>query len=304
MPRFDRTVLLYNAQAGQSMSDAMISLSTPALAEESQTLELIQTNSPEEFAEACIKAAKSADVLFVVGGDGTIHLAVQALATIDNPPILGILPGGTCNDFARTLEIPLALDEAAAALVQGDVKEIDTATINGHSFLNFAGIGLITDASTNIDPHLKERYGKLSYFMSGLQSMRQAVPFTILIEVDDEAYEEEGVLVLVMNGKSIGTHTVPLPSIDPSDGLLDVFVVQTTSIAAVREWFSLSQPDLRVDDLEHVTHFQGRRIVIRTEHEMDVDTDGEIYLKTPLEIEIQPKKLQMLVPKVAAESLI
>jgi diacylglycerol kinase (ATP) len=301
VPRFNRTVLLYNAQAGQSMSDAMISLSTPALAEESQSLELVQTNSPEEFTAACIQAAEAAEALFVVGGDGTIHLAVQALTTLENPPILGILPGGTCNDFARTLGIPLALDEAAETLVGGDVKEIDTARINEYSFLNFAGIGVITDASTNIDPHLKERYGKLSYFMSGLQSLRQANPFSITIEVDGVVHLEEGVLVLVMNGKSIGTHMVPLPSIDPSDGLLDVFIVQSPSIAAVREWFSLAQPEVLIEELEHVTHYQGRRIVIRTEEEMDVDTDGEIYLKTPLEIEIEPKKLKMLVPHAEEE---
>ncbi|MDN7241892.1 diacylglycerol kinase family lipid kinase [Planococcus sp. N028] len=301
MPRFNRTVLLYNAQAGQSMSDAMIGLTTPSLAEESNSLELVQTSSPEEFTEACIQAAESAEVLFVVGGDGTIHLAVQALTTLENPPILGILPGGTCNDFARTLGIPLSLDEAASSLVQGDIKEIDTARINGNAFLNFAGIGIITDASSNIDPHLKERYGKLSYFMSGLRSIRQAEPFSATVEVDGIVHLEEGVLILVMNGKSIGTHMVPLQLIDPMDGLLDVFIVQTSSIAAVREWFSLAQPEVLTDELEHVTHYQGRRIVIRTEQEMDVDTDGEIYLKTPLEIEIEPKKLKMLVPKLLEE---
>lgn len=303
MPRFDRTVLLYNAQAGQSMSEAMIGQTAPALAEESRSLELIQTNSPEEFTEVCLQTATYADALFVVGGDGTIHLAVQALTTLENPPVLGILPGGTCNDFARTLGIPLSLDEAAASLVKGDIKEIDTACINENSFLNFAGIGLITDASTNIDPHLKERYGKLSYFMSGLQSIRQAEPFSATIEVDGIVHPEEGVLILVMNGRSIGTHTVPLPLIDPSDGLLDVFIVQSSTISAVREWFSLSQPEVLAEGLEHVTHYQGSRILIRTDKEMDVDTDGEIYLKTPLEIEVAPKQLKMLVPSSTEDGL-
>lgn len=297
MPRFNRTVLLYNAQAGQSMSEEMIALTTPALAAESQALELVQTNSPEEFTDACKRAAESADALFVVGGDGTIHLAVQTLTTLENPPLLGILPGGTCNDFARTLGIPLSLDEAAASLVGGDIKEIDTARINGNSFLNFAGVGVITEASTNIDPELKERYGKLSYFMSGLRSLRQAETFSATIDVDGIVHPEEGVVILVMNGKSIGTHTVPLPLIDPTDGLLDVFIIQSSSIAAVREWLSLAQPEIITDELEHVTHYQGRRITIRTEQEMDVDTDGEIYMKTPLEIEVEPKKLKMLVPK-------
>lgn len=297
MPRFERSVLLYNGAAGASMNREILPLVISALAKESKNLALVQTESKEEFEEACIRYADSVDVLFVAGGDGTVHSAVQALSNLEDAPILGILPSGTCNDFARTLEIPLALGDAAEALVAGEIKNVDMATANQHSFLNFAGIGLITEASSNIDPDLKERYGKLSYFMSALQTMRQAEIFTVNLEIDGVHYSENAVVVLVMNGKSIGTHTFPLAEIDPTDGLLDIFVIQTSSIAAVREWFSLSQPDITTDELEHITHFKGKNIVLKTEMAMEVDTDGEIYLNTPLEIAIQPKQIRMLVPK-------
>lgn len=297
MPRFNRSVLLYNGQAGASTEDQILPLTVPALARESSSLELVQTHSKEEFEEACRERAGSADVLFVAGGDGTVHSAVQVLASLDSSPVLGILPSGTCNDFARTLQIPLQLEQAAEALVAGEVKEVDAASINGNSFLNFAGIGLIADASLNIDPLMKERYGKLSYFMSALQSVKQSEPFSLQLEVDGVMHDEQAVLVLVMNGKSIGTHSFPMDSIDPADGLLDIFTFQTSSLTAVREWFSLAQPEVVPEELEHIDHFQGKHITIQTEREMDVDTDGEIYLTTPLDITIQPKKLRMLVPR-------
>ncbi|MDN7244863.1 diacylglycerol kinase family lipid kinase [Planococcus shenhongbingii] len=304
MPRFGRSVLLYNGAAGAATSEAVLPLAVPALARASKKLELIQTHSKEEFEEACKNSSGAADVLFVAGGDGTVHSAVQVLSSVEEPPILGIIPSGTCNDFARTLTISMALDTAAEELVSGEIKEIDSAQINEHSFLNFAGIGLIADASMNIDPDLKERYGKLSYFMSALQTMRQSESFSIFMEIDGVHYIEEGVAVLVMNGKSIGTHTFPLATIDPADGLLDIFIIQTSSLAAIREWFSLSQPDVSPEELDHITHHQGKHITIRTEQEMEVDTDGEIYLKTPVTIQIQPKRLQMLVPKTAEETAI
>lgn len=297
MPRFNRSVLLYNGVAGASKSETILSLAVPALAAASKSLELVQTHSKEEFELACQQAANTAEVLFIAGGDGTVHSAVQAVAGLEQPPLIGILPSGTCNDFARTLQIPLTLEEAALSLAEGEIKEIDVATINGSSFLNFAGIGLITEASTNIDPILKQRYGKLSYFMSALQTARQTEPFPVSLIIDGIHYSEEAVVVLVMNGKSIGTHSFPLAAIDPSDGLLDIFIIQSSTIAAIREWFSLAQPDVISEELEHVTHYQGRKIEIRTEQEMDVDTDGEIYLKTPLQIEIEPQQLNMLVPK-------
>src|SRR5690606_13417599 len=152
----------------------------------------------------------------------------------------------------RTLQIPLTLEEAALSLAEGEIKEIDVATINGSSFLNFAGIGLITEASTNIDPILKQRYGKWSYFMSALQTATQTQPFPVALIIDGIQYSEEAVVVLVMNGKSIGTHSFPLATIDPSDGLLDIFIIQSSTIAAIREWFSLAQPDVISEELEHV----------------------------------------------------
>lgn len=297
MPKFNRSVLLYNGNAGASTIDSVLRLAVPHLAEASKSLELIRTDSPEEFEEICQSAAALADILFIAGGDGTVHAAVRALSTVSAPPPLAIIPSGTCNDFARTLNIPLDLGVAASALVNGEINEIDTGKINGGSFINFAGIGVITDASANIDPNLKERYGKLSYFMSALQSMRQATSFSMHLKIDGINYAEEGVLMLVMNGKSIGTHNFPMATIDPTDGLLDLFIIQTSSLAAVREWFSLSQPEVATEELEHIVHYQGQSISITTEEQLDVDTDGEIYLTTPLDIEIQPGSLKMLVPK-------
>ena len=302
MPKFKRSILLYNGQAGASTTDSIIALAAPALAAASSKLELVQTNSPEELRDACRALPADVEALFVAGGDGTIHDAVQALSEVPSPPPLGIIPSGTCNDFARTLAIPMDLTLAAEALVDGITNDIDTANINGHFFLNFAGIGIITDASTNIDIQLKERYGKLSYFMSGLQSMRQTEPFPIHLTVDGVKHEENGVLALAMNGKSIGTHAFPMDSIDPSDGLLDVFIIQTSSIGAILEWFSLSKPEVPIEELAHIRHYQGKRINIETDAPMDIDTDGEIYLKTPAEIEVFPKRLKMFMPR-PAESL-
>lgn len=296
MQKFKRSVLLYNGQAGASTAESVIAMAVPALASISEKLELVKTSNPEELIAACKKLAADTDALFVAGGDGTIHDAVQALSDVADPPPLGIIPSGTCNDFARTLGIPMDLTLAAEALADSTVKEIDTANINGYSFLNFAGVGIITDASVNIDPHLKERYGKLSYFMSALQSMRQAEPFNMKISIDGVRHDENGVLALVMNGNSIGTHEFPIDSIDPADGLLDIFIIQNSSIAAIMEWFSLAKPNTHIEELEHIRQYQGKQIHIETETPMDIDTDGEIYLKTPAEIEILPKRLKMLVP--------
>ena len=295
MPRFKHGVLLFNGQAGQATAEQTLALVVPVIATHCHQLTIVQTFSAEEFKEACVKASY-ADVLFLMGGDGTLHTAVQVLENVDKFPIIGLLPGGTCNDFARTLGIPLSLKEAADQIANGIVKEIDIAQINDSLFMNFAGIGLITEASENINPDLKGKYGKLSYFMSAFQTFKQSEPFPIYLEIDGITYNEQAVMILVMNGKSIGTHRFPLDNIDPSDGVLDVLLIQSSTMLAIREWFSLAQPDVVPDDLMNVTHYSGKHIIIRTDEPKNVDTDGEIYLQTPVEIKIKPQSVQFLVP--------
>ncbi|PUB13990.1 diacylglycerol kinase family protein [Paenisporosarcina sp. OV554] len=295
MPRFIHGVLLFNGQAGQATAEETLSQVVPVIVTHCHQLTIVQTFSADEFKHACIEASY-ADVLFLMGGDGTLHTAVQVLENVDKFPIIGLLPGGTCNDFARTLGIPLSLNEAAHQIVNGMVREIDIAQINNSLFMNFAGIGLITEASENINPDLKDRYGKLSYFMSALQTFKQSEPFPIYLEIDGISYEEHAVMILVMNGKSIGTHRFPLEDIDPSDGVLDVLLIQSSTMLAIREWFSLAQPDVIPDDLTNVTHYTGQHIVIRTDEPKSVDTDGEIYLQTPIEIKLKAKSVQFLVP--------
>lgn len=295
MPRFERATFLYNGKAGQATSEIALAEIIPTLAMQCKQLSIIQTLSPHEFQQECINASDN-DVLFLMGGDGTLHTAIQVFNKVEHMPLIGILPGGTCNDFARTLNIPLSLSEAAISIVNGKIVDHDIAKINNNWYMNFAGVGLIVDASENINPDLKNKYGKLSYYISALQSFKESEPIPFTIEVDGHEYKENAVMALVMNGSSIGTHRFPLRDIDPTDGLLDVILIQTSTIIAIREWFSLNQPEVLPEHLQNVIHYSGKKVVIKTNEPKKVDTDGEIYLDTPITIDIHPRKIQFLVP--------
>ncbi|RXX19750.1 diacylglycerol/lipid kinase family protein, partial [Streptococcus oralis] len=80
------------------------------------------------------------DVLLVGGGDGTVSTAAAAL--MNKPIALGILPAGTMNLFARTLQIPIELEDAVSALAGGDITAVDIATVNGEPFVHQFSVGL------------------------------------------------------------------------------------------------------------------------------------------------------------------
>ena len=93
------------------------------------------------------------DLVVVGGGDGTVSYAAGRLAGTGT--VLGVLPLGTANDLARTLEIPGDLAGACAALAGGKVVDIDLGRANGHPFLNVASVGLSVGVTETLSPRLK-----------------------------------------------------------------------------------------------------------------------------------------------------
>lgn len=296
MIQYNKGLFLYNGDAGPDQMNEKLSVALPVLSQHVEELRVVQTKSPEDLKEKCKEYGEEVEVIYILGGDGTVHDSVNALAQLENRPVIGVLPGGTCNDFTRMLGMPQNIKAAAQALVDGRVAPVDVGEIQNEGyFLNFWGIGLVTDTSLNIDPAQKDRFGVLSYFISAVKTMNASEPSHYKITIDqDDVYEEEGVMALVMNGQYIGTRYVPVPGLNVNDGKLDVLVVKNSNLSTFKELINMNQPGKDTDDLKGIFHRQASEVKIETENEQEVDTDGEIYLKTPGHIKVLPNHLRMI----------
>ncbi|WP_181350182.1 diacylglycerol kinase family protein [Thalassobacillus sp. CUG 92003] len=294
MPRYERGILIYNGNAGGEDIEMKLSQSVPVLAQEIKHLHLLQTKSIDEFKDACRTHAEEVDLMLVLGGDGTIHECINVLATMESPPVVGVLPGGTCNDFSRMLNLPQNIQQAANALIQGSETRVDVGKLGEEYFINFWGIGLVTEASFNIDKQQKSRFGVLSYFMSALKTMNQVSPFSFKMTIDGETIEDEAVMIVVMNGRFIGTRQIPIPSISSDDGKLDVLVVKNSNLKLFREILAMNQPWTAENNFEELAHKQAERIEITTEPVQELDMDGEIDGETPSTITVLPRHLTFL----------
>ena len=116
-------------------------------------LELIKSPSEGDFTETILKAADDVDLVIVGGGDGTLNRLVDAIVKIDLP--IGILPLGTANDLARTLELPADLRACAELIIQGKTRRIDLGQVNGKSFFNVASLGISTEVTRSLNSDLK-----------------------------------------------------------------------------------------------------------------------------------------------------
>jgi YegS/Rv2252/BmrU family lipid kinase len=240
------------------------------------------------------------DLVVVGGGDGTVSCAAGRVAGTD--VTLGVLPLGTANDFARTLEIPGDLDAACAAVADGKVVDIDLGRANGQPFLNVASAGLSVAVTEALSPRLKKHLGPLAYGVATLRAYRRHRPFRARLEFPDGDHEpmdlDDLLQVAVGNGRHYGGGNAVSPTAGIDDHILDVYAIVR---GRLREHVSIARLLKDGSFIEHdrVHHVTSRRVRLTTEPALPVNLDGEIAATTPTLFEIERNAVHVVVPQTS-----
>lgn len=165
--------------------------------------------------------------IVVWGGDGSIRRCIHTIVDKGYDVSVGIMPAGTSNLLATNLGIPVELQEAAHIAVAGEPRPIDVGKINGDYFAVMAGTGfdamMIRDAD---ERGLKDRFGRLGYVWAGVRNIGMS-PASVEVEVDGERwYQGDASGVLVANVGNVLGGLQAFPNASPTDGRLDVGVIQ------------------------------------------------------------------------------
>lgn len=291
---YNKGLIIYNGNAG-SVDLNQLGPVLAALSSELSELNVRRTTEPGEAQQLCTDLGEQYDVLYILGGDGTVHECINGLAGLDQPPVIGVLPGGTCNDFSRSLWMPQQLQRAAEVLNERRTRTLDIGTVNDSFFTNFYGVGLIAETSQNINPDIKGTFGKLSYFLSTLQTVRTAEPFRFQLEHDHGELSGEAVMIYASNGRYLGTNPLPFHAESMEDGLLDVLIIREAGLPLLRELLSRKSPERWDPENANIDYIRTRYLNIQTDPPMDADTDGEIYLQTPARLGVLSDKLTFLI---------
>jgi diacylglycerol kinase (ATP) len=228
------------------------------------------------------------DVIFAVGGDGTVHEVAKRL--IGRPQALGIIPTGSGNGLARHLGLPINTRLALRACASERVETIDTATVNGIPFIGTMGIGF--DAWIAEAFATRGARGLRTYARVGLGGFFKYKPETYEIEIDGERMQRRALLIAVANASQYGNNARIAPVASLQDGVLDVVIVERASMAAAARLFTGSLQNAR-----GVTMHRGRHIEIRRPAAGPAHLDGEpLTLPQSLIIDIVPRSLRILLP--------
>ncbi|MFV8267529.1 diacylglycerol kinase [Mycolicibacterium peregrinum] len=242
---------------------------------------------------------RGTDALVVVGGDGVISLALQALATGDVP--LGIVPAGTGNDHAREYRLPTGDPEAAADVIaDGHTETVDlghiedaAGTVKWFGTVMAAGFDSLVSDRTN---RMRWPHGRMRYNVAMVAeiSKLRLLPFRITFD-DDPEIRTDLTLAAFGNTRSYGGGMLICPGADHSDGLLDVTMITSASRTRLIRLFPTVFKGTHVE-LDEVTTKRAKTIHVECPG-INAYADGDYAAPLPVTVSAVPAALRLLVPK-------
>lgn len=294
----DRVLLIYNPMAGIREFNGMLDETIAVFQERGIDLSIYRTREQMDFYNYLQRdTCEPYRAVLVAGGDGSVSLALNAMMNKGIRMPLGIIPAGTSNDFANYLGISTHLKEAVRQLSAMRTRWIDVGKANDTYFINVCGGGIIPNVAHKVDREAKNNWGKAAYYVAGLMEMGRNQTFRILITTEDEVYEEEVFLFLVMNGASAGGFAKLGVRASADDGRLDLVAIKSISLADVPLLFTKIMRGDHFDD-RHVRYLSAERFHIDflsgSEDTRRINIDGEEGPEYPLDIRVFKRSLEIL----------
>ena len=240
------------------------------------------------------QAAKDGyDIVAGYGGDGTQHEIANGILGTD--ALMGVLPGGTGNNFSKEMGTPQSLRPAVELLCSSHtVRDVDVVQMGDICFILRLYVGIEPERQTRRED--KDRYGKLAYVVDAFRKARDSKEVNYRITIDGEVIEVPAMVLYIVNAAKNGAGISvagDLSRID--DGLMDAFILNMkdlkTIAGTVDRMLNLDTSNAR----EYMR--QGKEMTIETDPDQPVWTDGEHTGRTPISLKVLPGALPVIVPE-------
>lgn len=249
---------------------------------------------------------KNYEAVVVVGGDGTVNEGISGIADANTNIKFGFIPLGTANDLGRALGISLNPREAAKDLTNFKTRKIDIAKINNQYFCNVAAIGAIPSAVMETSSEEKSKFGFFAYVRDSMRAVLKENPYTYKLILDDKKEVEISTKVIVIAlTNSVGSFENMIAGATPDDGLLHIMTLKDENLLT-------EIPDLLqelnggfISEANNMLTYNVKKVIISVVSEnaqdVKVNIDGETGPILPVEIEILPSHIEVMVPSDPAK---
>lgn len=299
-----RLYFIYNPLAGKGNIRGKMYEIIQALADAEYEVTVYPTRGPKDATERVLQLPEGYDLVVCSGGDGTLDEVVTGMMQRESRLPIGYIPAGSCNDFARSLQIPNNMQQAAEIAVQGQTFAVDVGSLNMRNFVYVAAFGIFTDVSYSTKQEMKNVLGHMAYILEGMKRLTSVKSYYLKVTSDEMSFEGDFLFGMVTNSRSVGGFkSIVGKNVIFDDGLFEVTFIQRPKnpmeLQEILAALTISQIDTK-----YMYSFRSSRIVVESEEPVPWALDGEYggeYLKA--EIFNNPRAVEIRIAPEVLESL-
>lgn len=231
----------------------------------------------------------------VYGGDGSMNYVANVFIRNGINIPLAIFPGGTCNDFSRSIGMTNNIDDWTGIIMSGKIKCVDAGLINNHQYFlgNMCG-GMFANVSFQTGNELKKNIGIAAYYLKALDRLPKIESFRLSVETENCTIIEDVILFLVVNGRNVAGFSDFFKEVDIGDGLLDIILFKTAKPMELLNLFiKILSRELAGDD--RIIHIQAKECNIQSDKQVQINVDGESGTLLPIHVKCVHPGLKLFV---------
>jgi diacylglycerol kinase (ATP) len=299
---YQRILVIMNPVSGQQDPDEVAGMIERRAAQAGVHAEVRRTTGAGD-AERWAKAAadEGFDIVLTSGGDGTVVEAISGLIRSGNKIPLAQLPSGTASQIALALNISRDLEEALELLFSAPAKvvELDVGYLPGADryFALITGAGFDARIIEQSPRDLKRRLGFLAYVLVGLKESFRLERSSVTLTLDGRVRRVRAHTAMIVNIGRIDNANISIgPDIWHHDGILNIVAIGSVGLRDnLRLAIKMLRRDYRTD--HNLRYFRAKKVKISSSPPLPTQIDGDELDTTPLEAEIVPGGVRVLVPE-------
>ncbi len=271
-----RMLFIYNPHAGQWRVTANLSQIIDAFTYQGYLPAVYPTRGVGDATRVVAGIGKHYRQIVCCGGDGTLHEVVTALMELPAPPVLGYVPAGTTNDFAKNLNLPRDMALAANVAVTGPSMACDMGRFNAAPFVYVAAFGAFTDVSYGTPQRFKNLFGHLAYILEGIGRLGAIKSVPMTVTWDGGETSGDFIFGMVSNTRSVGGFRgLPAKDVKLDDGKFEVVLVRQPKNAAELNAILTAVITQNPGPAGPVIGFHASKVTFTSDREVAWTLDGE-----------------------------
>ena len=268
---------IYNPHSGKEQIGLKLNEIIRTLAEKDNELTVVPTIGYLDAMERIMNLRDGYDLVVCSGGDGTLDEVVTGMMKrpVEKRIPIGYIPAGTTNDFARSLEIPRNMADAARVVMSGKPFACDIGSFNEDSFVYIASFGIFTEVSYSTKQEIKNVLGHMAYVLEGMKSLYNIRSYKMKVSSDEMEFEGDFLFGMITNSKSVaGFKGLVRGDVQFADGVYEVtFIKRPKNPLEIQE--ILAALLLEEINTDYMYSFRTRKLTIESEEMVPWTLDGE-----------------------------